>query len=172
MKPEPARHQAPALDRAVLDILQAGPYRRVVVLGRPRLASRLAEAGFEVWRSSAITEPPPRTADAVVSVGQLARLRAEETAAALARVATWLEPEGLFAAAEIAAEGTLGRKILAGLRRLRRRPALDPAHICESFLRAGFRPVRQTWPQGVASWLLTYGTLAPLAELRSERDTP
>lgn len=90
-------------------------------------------------------------------------------------VATWqrsVRPGGLFAIAELAGEGRVGRFMLRLARRIRGRPKnLEPADLCGLLLGAGVGEINQVWPQGIGSWMLTYGTCGSLSDIHSKSDT-
>jgi len=90
-------------------------------------------------------------------------------------IASWkrtIRPGGLFAIAELAGEGRVGRFMLRLARRIRGRPKnLEPADLCGLLLRAGVGEINQVWPQGIGSWMLTYGTCGSLSDIQSRSDT-
>ncbi len=165
MRPEPRARTAPGLDRAIQTILKERGISKVCVLGRPKLARLLTAEGLQVLGADS---EPGGAVEAVVAVGELTRVRPEDVRKVLDRLTALLVPEGLLLVAELAAEGSVGRRVLGLLRGLRHRAAPAPEALCQFLLEAGLRPVEQVWPQGVASWVLTYGHLAPLRALRTE----
>lgn len=165
--------------------------RTVGVLGSTRLLNRLASSGFDVLclsfdertatRKTSVAGHPlpailqtrqgppeqtlPLTHDlgALVSVGTLSRLESDVPLShAVRALGSTVTCGGLLLMAELSAEGSLGRILLRFGRIFRSRVlGLDPADVCAAMLTGGIRPVRQIWPQGVKSYVVTYGPMGP-----------
>ena len=109
----------------------------------------------------------PHSLEAVVAVSVLGGLRKGKVVADVIR--SWsrvVRPLGTLAVGEIAAEGWAGRMLLKLTRRIKGRvDALEPARLCVLLLEAGVRRIRQVWPQGVGSYVVTCGRVGPLSRL-------
>jgi SAM-dependent methyltransferase len=107
----------------------------------------------------------PNSLEAVVAVSVLGGLPKGRAVPDVIR--SWIRvvrPLGTLAVGEMAAEGWAGRMLLKLTRRIKGRvDALEPARLCALLLEAGVRRIRQVWPQGVGSYVVTCGRVGPLA---------
>jgi hypothetical protein len=189
---EPAFIPTKPVTGATLDALGPPGPRHVLVLGSRRMASAVAKAGFEVtlWLPAPGDEGPhegddqrdgedargivtlrgPIAArefsapeyDALVSVCALAGTG--DAAAALGTLLSAVKPGGRVVIAERAPWSTGGRLLARLFRRVAGRPvAMEPAEVAAICLQTGVRGLRQAWPQGLRSLVLTSGYRHPLA---------
>jgi hypothetical protein len=194
MKTTPPVHTTAQLSTFLGELLSA-ERAPIGVLQSPRLAKKLAQIGrpvislsagklrtqaLESWSERGDSQSPltpliasplaaplgHRRLSAIVAVGVFGSHRVSDIDAVLCQWRSVLQPNGVLAVAELAGESRLGRVLLRWSRWMRRRPtALDPADLCRSLLTAGVKPVHQVWPQGLGSWVLTFGRVAPLTHL-------
>lgn len=110
----------------------------------------------------------PRSLKAVVAVSVLGGLEKGKVVPDVIR--SWsraVRPLGTLAVGEMAAEGWAGRMLLKLTRRIKGRvDALEPARLCALLLDAGVRRIRQVWPQGVGSYVVTCGRVGSLSDLK------
>jgi hypothetical protein len=171
MRSSPPIHTAPPLFSFLGDLISTGQ-GPVAVLGSPRLARRLGDGATSIIsHESADLAAEPGSLGGLIAVGMLGSHRIDDVTELVARWARTVRPGGLLAVAELAGESWAGNLVLRLSRKLRRKPtALDPTDLCRHLLAAGARPVNQVWPQGLGSWVLTFGWIAPLAHLKARCD--
>lgn len=154
---------------AVLDLLSTPP-ARVLVAGAPRLATALRAAGHVVREAPArdarqALEAPAEeleTMDALLLVNCFRE--PEESREELRALVRRARPGALVLLVESAAWGPGGRLLARALRRLFGRPVVaGPSRLAALCLNVGLREIRQTWPQGLRSLILTRGTVHPQA---------
>lgn len=164
------------LGRAIESVLGDSP-ARVLVVGSSRIAARLAAAGHAVTHRPDADTPEPGAAsgslfdapvgglepfDALVLL-QVLRRR-PDLQQDLARLVQSARPGAQLILVEQAAWGSGGRWIGALLGRLFGRPLVtDATELGALCLNAGLCGLRQTWPQGLRSLVLTTGRVHPLA---------
>lgn len=152
------------LAKAVRSALGDDPVS-VLVVGSARLATALTKAGHAVTLDAPLFDAPPvalERYDALVLVRVLGRR--SDPLEDLARLVRAARPGGLVVLAEQAAWGRGGRWLgqLAG--RLLGRPLVaDASELGALCLNAGLTDLRQTWPQGLRSLVLTTGRVHALA---------
>jgi pimeloyl-ACP methyl ester carboxylesterase len=111
----------------------------------------------------------PHRLKAVVAVSVLGGLKKGKAVPDVIR--SWsraVRPLGTILVGELAAEGWAGRMLLKLTRKIKGRvDALEPARLCALLLDAGVRRIRQVWPQGVGSYVVTCGRVGSLSDLKS-----
>jgi len=144
-------------------------WRRVLLLGgRPRIAEKLAEVGLDLMstKDDVAGMGSGEPFDAIVAISQLGRAKPDRAGETIRSWVAALRPGGTLAMAELAAEGGTGSLAMKLAHILRGKAFMDPAEQCGLLLQAGIRNVRQVWPQGVGSWVLSHGVKAVLAQMR------
>ncbi len=157
---------APPLGEAVMEVIDRAAPGFVGVVGRPALARQIQQGGRPVEaldpsEPGAIAEGPPLSA--LVLVSQVGRLAEDQAPALLSSWMRRIGPQGLLVTAELGAEGRVGGWLLGLSRKLRHKGALPAWSLTALLLELGVAPVHQVWPQGVGSWVLTWGAVRPLA---------
>ncbi len=170
---------APPLGRTVLDALGSAPVGCLVV-NSARVAPRLRRAGHTVvhWQTDAsdaaaadpgshcapLDRPPEGLADlqALVLVGVLTGR--EDPQADLRRLVRLTRPGAQVFVAEPAAYNRRGRVLSRLLGRFLHHPlTTDSQELGAICLAAGLTGLRQVWPQGLRSLVLTEGRVHPLS---------
>lgn len=169
------------LGRAIGSVLGDAPVR-VLVVGAPRVAARLAARGHAVTHRPDADTPEPgaeggslfdapagglEAYDALVLVRVLGRRSdPQQDLIHLVRAA---QPGGRLILVEQAAWGSGGRFVGRLMGRLLGRPLVtDATELGALCLNAGLSGLRQTWPQGLRSLVLTTGRVHPLARALSD----